>query len=107
MTQTALSDLKRLERLYQRGFQDSTVELAIQKIVQRQIARDEADLARVESVLKEFEEKFGMTSDEFFAAYQSGQLPDTAEFVEWNAFYKMRQRLLERLHILTGNGDNA
>jgi len=29
-------------------------------------------------------------------------MPDEADFMEWNAFCKMRQRLVERLRILRG-----
>ncbi len=94
--------LKRLERLYEKGFHDAALDLAIEKMVRRQIERDRADLKRVEQVLAEFERKYNMSSDDFWRAYQAGQLADTADFLEWNAFCKMRQRLLERLHILEG-----
>ncbi len=73
---------------------------ALRKIVDRQIARDEADLARIEEELRSFETRNGMTSDQFWQQYQRGQLNDTEDFTEWNVFCKMRQRILTRLGIL-------
>ncbi len=107
MANVALDTIKKIERLYESGFQDDVVDLAIRKVIQRQIERDKADLARVESVLAEFEKKYNMSSDEFLSAYKEGKLPDSADFVEWSAFCKMRQRLIERLQILTSENENA
>ncbi len=106
MANVVLDEIKKIERLYESGFQDDVLDLTIRKVVERQIQRDKADLARVEAVLAEFERKYNMSSDDFFSAYQAGHLADTADYVEWSAFYKMRQRLLERLRILTSEHPN-
>ncbi|MCS7221703.1 MAG: hypothetical protein RML36_06240 [Anaerolineae bacterium] len=103
---TVLDDLERLKQLYTMGFHDAFLENALRKMIERQIARDEADLQRINEVLVQFEQRFGLTSDEFWQKFQAGQLADTADFIEWNAFCKMRQRLLSRLHILRDNGDH-
>jgi hypothetical protein len=97
---TPLQDLRRLERFYNAGFQNRFLDVALRKIVSHQIERDEADLARVKAVLGEFEQRYGQSSTEFWQRYQAGQMLDEADFMEWNAFCKMRQRLVERLHIL-------
>jgi hypothetical protein len=104
---TPLQDLRRLERFYNAGFQNRFLDAALRKIVSHQIERDEADLARVEAVLGEFEQRYGLSSTEFWQRYQAGQMPDEADFMEWNAFCKMRQRLVERLHILRGDQVDA
>ena len=97
---TAMPTIERLAQFYRVGYQNQFLETALNKIVSHQIERDVADLERVERVLAEFELQYGLASDEFWARYQAGQMPDSADFVEWNAFCKMRQRLVERLRIL-------
>lgn len=39
-------------------------------------------------------------SDEFWQRFQAGQMADTADFMEWNVFCKMRQRIMARLNML-------
>lgn len=97
---TTTGNLDRLQRLYMSGYGDRFLDNALRKIVDRQIARDEADLARIEEELRGFETRYGMTSDQFWQQYQRGQLNDTEDFTEWNVFFKMRQRILTRLGIL-------
>jgi hypothetical protein len=95
-------DLARLQQLYTDGFHDSFLDKALRKVIVRQIARDEADLARLAPALAEFEHAFGITSDEFFKRCQAGKIEDTADAMEWNALCKMHRRILARLEILRG-----
>jgi len=102
----SLHDLERLRQLYVAGFHDAFLDNALRRIIERQIDRDEADLQRVNAALAEFENRYGLTSDEFWRRFQAGQMADTADFMEWNVFCKMRQRILSRLRILRGNGSH-
>ncbi len=95
-----LRNLERLKQLYTAGFHNTFLNSALDKIIDRQITRDEADLQRVNKVLTQFEEQYGLTSDEFWQHFQAGQMADSADFMEWNAFYKMRHRIVTRLKIL-------
>ena len=101
---TTLHDLDRLRQLYTAGFHDTFLDSALRKIIDSQIARDEADLRRVNEALAQFEHQHGINSDEFWQRFQSGQMADTADFMEWNAFCKMKQRITARLRILRGGG---
>ncbi len=95
-------DLTRLEQLYTAGFHDTFLDNALRKIIARQIARDESDLQRIAESLAQFEQQYGLSTDEFFRRFQAGQLRDTADMMEWNALYKMRERIMARLQILRG-----
>ncbi len=103
---TVLSDVKRLEQLYSTGFQDAFLDEALRKIIDRQIARDEVDLEQVNKELAEFERRYNLTSAVFWSRFQAGQIDDTADFMEWNVFCKMRERLMTRLRILQGGDAN-
>lgn len=100
--QSATKTLQRLTRFYKAGFHTPLVDNALHKVLTHQIARDEADLAQVEAQIAEFEKHYAMSSATFWEKYQAGQMPDEADYVEWNAFCKMRQRLQKRLAILRG-----
>ena len=103
-TTMTFHDLDRLEKLYTAGFQDSFLDNALRKIVARQIARDETDLQRINDTLGKFEQQYGLATDEFFQRFQAGQMPDTADMMEWNVVCKMKQRITARLQILHGVG---
>ncbi|MCB0024697.1 MAG: hypothetical protein KDD91_16795 [Caldilinea sp.] len=94
--------LDNLQSLYAAGFHDSFIDNALRKIVERQVERDEADLQRIEGELRRFETAHKLSSDEFWQQFQSGELSDSADYMEWNAFCKMRNRIRARLHILRG-----
>jgi hypothetical protein len=107
MVTAAISDdVERLKQLYTAGFHDAFLDSALRKIIDRQTARDEADLQQVNKVLAQFERQYALTSDEFWQRFQAGQMDDSANFIEWNAFCKMRQRITARLRILTGHSDD-
>jgi len=92
--------LDQLQELYSAGFQDTYLDSALQKIISRQLDRDESDLVDIDAQLGEFERQYGLSSDDFWQQYQAGQMVGTADFMEWNILYKMRQRILTRLEIL-------
>ena len=95
-------DFRRLEQLYVAGLQDNFVDTALRKIIDRQVERDEADLAGLNRWLAEYETRFSMKSEEFWEKFKAGTMDDTADFMEWNALCRSRERLFTRLNILKG-----
>ena len=61
------------------------------------------DCAQDDRSFAEFESHYAMSSATFWGKYQNGLVPDEADYVEWHAFCKMRQRLQQRLAILRGD----
>jgi len=100
-------DFRRLEQLYAAGLQDNFLENALRKLVARQIERDEADLAQLNEWIADYESKYSMKSEEFWDKYKAGNMADTADFMEWNALFRSRLRLLDRLKILKGERPHA
>jgi len=103
----AWQGLQALARLYQAGFQSAFLNNVLHRALQHQIHRDESDLARINAALAEFEQKYGLTTEEFWQRFQAGQMSDTADFMEWNVLCKMRQRIQGRLDILRGDGGDG
>ena len=97
-----VESLDNLRQLYVSGFQNPFLDSALQKIIERQVARDASDLQNVDSSLTEFERRYGLSSEEFRTRFQAGGMNDTADYMEWNVLCKTRQRIVARLHILRG-----
>jgi hypothetical protein len=72
-----------------------------------------SDIHAINNALAEFEVRYGLLSDTFFAWYQQGNEPEddawVLDFAEWAGWYKSRQRLLalynQRLAELLASGD--
>lgn len=100
ITSTPLDALRSLEQLYESGFHDTVTDAALRKIVESQAARDRVALHDLKKDLRELEQKYQLTSEEFFHRWQAGEMPDTADFMDWNALYQMALEARERLKIL-------
>jgi len=97
---TAFHYLNRLNQLHNSGFHNAFLDRVLRNIIDQQIAQDKAELERIQEILTGYETHYGMTSDEFLASFQAEQMADTADFMEWHVFCRMRQSLNDRLTIL-------
>jgi len=73
---------------------------ALRKIVESQAARERVVLHDLENDLRELEQQYQLKSEEFFHRWQAGEMPDTADFMDWNALYQMALEVRERLKLL-------
>jgi hypothetical protein len=69
--------------------------------------RHEADLAKArrayfERTCRAFEQRYGMSSDEFLEQFESGALGDNAEYFDWYAAKRGLDLWERRFHILSG-----
>jgi hypothetical protein len=99
--------VQNLERLYSRGFRDTVTDAALLKVASSQAARDTAVLRDLDRDLKEFEQQYGLSSTEFFQLWQEGKMADSADFMDWNALYKMACEVRQRLAFLQGETSGA
>jgi len=95
-----LRRLRVLEKLYERGYQDEVVDLTVGKLMDRQIQKDELQLASLAADLKVFEQQHGMASADFDTQYNIGKAGDSADAFEWHTLYNMYRRLAEHLRLL-------
>jgi len=54
--------------------------------IQSSVVKEIKDL---ENRLKQFEETYRMTSEQFYRRFQAGELGDSIDFFEWNTYYEM------------------
>lgn len=99
-TDNTLSKLNAIEILYRRGYQSEVIDRAMDKLIAMERHRAQEELNDLERRLQEFEARYLLSSEDFKARFQQGDLGDAADFFEWSAFYDMRQAVRERLQNL-------
>jgi hypothetical protein len=88
--------------MYLGGFGDEFIDRALDKLLSQQRVEDETALHTLRTDLDELERRYGYRSEEFSQRYQSGEMGDDADFVEWNALYRMYTKVQNRLTLLQG-----
>ena len=100
--ETTLTRIKSLEQIYIGGYGDDFMDRALDKLLAQQRSEDEVSLRVLRADLEELERRYSMTSDAFVQRYRQGAMGDDADFVEWNALFRMYTRLQNRLSLLQG-----
>lgn len=68
----------------------------VRESVSRELGFVERKLERFRERLEDFEDEYGMDSEEFLEEFESGNLGDDQDFFEWKAVYQSVQRLEDR-----------
>ena len=100
VNQQTLLKLQSLEHLYRNGYQSSTVDAAIDKLVGMEQARLEQELVRLEGRLHQLEAQHHLASAEFYRLFRAGEMGDDADFFEWSTFYQMWASTQQQLEVL-------
>jgi tetrahydromethanopterin S-methyltransferase subunit G len=93
--------LQSLIRLYHEGYRSPVIDQALGKLIALEVEQSQAELQRLEARLLAYEQKYNMTSAEFYQRFRSGELGDDMDFVEWSVFWDMHQATKRRLNELT------
>jgi hypothetical protein len=96
--------LRTLARLYQQGGASEVMDRTLDKLLAHEAEICREQLQQLQADLAEFEERYGLSTNEFYHRFQSGETEDRMDYVEWASLAQMAQRLEERLQVLTGEG---
>ena len=66
--------------------------------VARQLLSYYDDLKHLSEEMRKFEEQYGLSSDDFYAKWEDGQLGDETDFFEWYAYCDTHRRLVDKTH---------
>ena len=91
-----LEKLRHLESLYRHGYQNEAIDRSVDKLLALESAEIQQNAAKIHVILQRFEQQYQLSSKEFFERFESGAAGDSADFVEWSAFYEMSLALQER-----------
>ena len=95
--------LQTLAQLYQQGQASDLMERTLDKLFTREADVCREQLRQLQADLAEFEQRYGLSSAEFYRRFQSGQTDDRMDYVEWASLVQMARNLEERLRVLTGD----
>ncbi|MBI4639198.1 MAG: hypothetical protein HY731_00785 [Candidatus Tectomicrobia bacterium] len=97
-----LEKIKRLERYLaiEGSTVDPVLDLAIDKLLAREISRMQELKARLSAQLATFEERYALTSADFYPRYEHSEMGDDMDFIEWAATVDMLGNVEKRLALL-------
>ena len=101
MEADSLDRLQRLTKLYRRGYRSPVIDRALGKLVVLEVEQCRVELQRLKARLVTYEQQYEMPSDEFYRRFQSGDLGDDMDFVEWAATVEMLAKAEKRLDLLS------
>lgn len=87
-------------KIFEKGLQDEYLSRSIGKIIEHERAKTSQDIQSLKVELERFESQYRMSSEEFFAMFEKGELGDSEDYFEWSALFKMYKRSIERLEML-------
>ncbi len=79
---------------------DVPIKPLVESALRSEMKMLEIGLKRTEERIRSFEERFGMTSDEFYRRLCDDELEETLDFVEWVGEYKTLALLREKYQAL-------
>ncbi len=99
---TTAQRLSTLAQLYRHGQASPLMDRALDKLLTYEAEVAHQQLAQLQTDLAEFEQRYHLSSDEFYRQYQAGQTDDRMDYTEWAALIQMVNNLRERLRLLSG-----
>ena len=78
------------------------LDASITQAIQREIGLIALAVRLSRQALARFEQTYRLASAEFFAKMESGELEDSADFIEWAGEYELLQRAEQKLRGLEG-----
>ena len=94
--------LHALAELYQQGHASDLMDRTLEKLLRHEAEQCQAQLHQLQADLTEFEERYHLSSTEFYRQFQAGHTSDAMDYVEWASLVQMAHNLEKRLRLLTG-----
>ena len=107
-TMTTLQKVRRLERYIATDSSavDPVIHMAIDKLMEREITRLRKLKARLAEQLDEFERTYAMNSSDFRTRYESGEMGDDMDLIEWASTVEMLKNIENRVLLLKLESDS-
>ncbi len=92
--------LQALAELYRHSQESDLMDRALEKLLHHEAEQSQAQLSQLRADLAEFEQRYNLSSAEFYQNFQRGQMGDDMDFIEWASLVQMADNLERRLQLL-------
>ncbi|MEB3308957.1 MAG: hypothetical protein VKJ02_01855 [Snowella sp.] len=99
-TTSIIDKLQVLTELYKQGYQSHLLEQSLNKIIELEQENTFKKIQEFIIKLQAYEQKYQLSSEQFYQQFIAGQLGDSMDFFEWSSFYDMYQAAQSRLLVL-------
>jgi len=99
-SQLTANRLERLAQLVRKQQVSDVMARTLDKLFEMEREESLRLMQQIQADLTEFEEQYGMSSEEFYRQWQAGETDDRMDFVEWASLIQMRENVKERLALL-------
>ena len=79
---------------------DKELDTSLNKLIVFQIAKYRANIEQLQLEFKSFEDRYKMSSEDFYNKFESGKLGDDADFFEWAGLYENHLLYTDRIKSL-------
>ena len=93
--QTTLKKLSILIKLYRRGHASAMLDRTLDKALAYEVNVSHTQLKQLNCDLNEFEQRYQLSSTEFYKQFQYGQTDDLLDYTEWASLIQMANNLRE------------
>ncbi len=95
--------LQKLASLYQQQQASEVMTRTLDKLLRYETEHSQEQLNQLQEEMRQFEETYKLSSDEFYQRFQAGQTDDRMDYVEWASMVQMARNLQARLDLLAND----
>lgn len=95
-----IDKLQIIQNLCQSGYQSNLIQNTLSKIIDLEKKQALQEASDLQQKLEKYENKYQLSSTNFYQQFMAGELDDSMDFTEWSIFYDMWQSVQNRLDLL-------
>jgi len=100
ISHNTFENLKKFEHLFQNGHKSVLIDTTIKKLAEIELFGLKKEFQEVKFRIDGFEKQYNMTTKSFLKKFNSGEIEDDADFIEWFAYSDMGTALRKKIDIL-------
>jgi hypothetical protein len=97
------AQLHKLASLYQQQQASEVMTRTLDKLLHYETELSQEQLNQLQEEMRQFEQTYHLSSEEFYRRFQAGETDDRMDYVEWASMVQMAHNLQARLDLLTND----
>lgn len=89
-----------MEQITLKSKRDRSLKPLVQAAIDNEVRLLEASISRSEMRLRDFERRYGMSTQEFIERFENDELQETLDLIDWIGEYRLLQRLIDKAETL-------